>query len=198
MAVDETEKREPAGESLETELYDALREYGPIQMLVVAFSEPNFTGDILSEIRTLQTYGLVRVLDLDFIYKDSDGDVVAYEETQMGETERMLLGALIGGLVGYGAGGEDGVEAGAVEGALSVVERDYGLDTEDIEATIEELPRDSAAAVLLVEHLWARDFRDAVIGAGGEFVTHGFLSPSALVEIGSELAAHEPPSIEEA
>lgn len=195
MATDETQDRE-SGESLETDLYDELRNYGPIQILVVTFSEPTFTGEILPEMRIMQEYGLVRVLDLDFIYKDDEGAVVTYEETEMGDEERIRFGALVGSLVGYGAGGEEGATLGALEGALSVAERDYGLGLDDIEATIEELPHDTASAVLLIEHMWARDFRDAVLDAGGEFVAQGFLKPEALVTIGSELATHEPPAVE--
>ncbi|MFC7204417.1 hypothetical protein ACFQJC_12890 [Haloferax namakaokahaiae] len=197
MATDETRDKEPTGESLETKLSDELREYGPIQLLVATFSEPTFTGEILSEVRIMQEFGLVRVLDLDFIYKDEAGTVVAYEETEMGDEERLQFGALVGSLVGYGAGGEEGAALGALEGALSVAEHDFGLGLEDIEATIETLPNDTAAAALLVEHLWARDFRDAVLDAGGDIVAQGFLKPEALVTIGRELAAHEPPAVEE-
>jgi hypothetical protein len=48
----------------------------------------------------------------------------------------------------------------------------------------EEIPNDSAAALLLIEHHWAVPLRDAIVRAGGFRVSEGFISPLDLVEIG--------------
>ena len=63
---------------------------------------------------------------------------------------------------------------------------------------IEEIPNDSAAALVLIEHHWAVPLRDAVARAGGFRLADGFISPLDLVEIGlvtaeeaEELHAHE-------
>ena len=49
---------------------------------------------------------------------------------------------------------------------------------------IEEIPNDSAAALILIEHQWAVPLRDAVIQAGGFRISDGFISPLDLVGIG--------------
>ena len=49
---------------------------------------------------------------------------------------------------------------------------------------IEEIPNDSAAALLLIEHHWAVPLRDAIARAGGHRISDGFISPLDLVEIG--------------
>jgi len=49
---------------------------------------------------------------------------------------------------------------------------------------IEEIPNDSAAALILLEHHWAVPLRDAVARAGGFRISDGFISPLDLVEIG--------------
>ena len=49
---------------------------------------------------------------------------------------------------------------------------------------LEEIPNDSAAALLLIEHHWAVPLRDAVVRAGGFRISDGFISPLDLVEIG--------------
>ena len=49
---------------------------------------------------------------------------------------------------------------------------------------LEEIPNDSAAALILLEHHWAVPLRDAVVRAGGFRVSDGFISPLDLVEIG--------------
>ena len=49
---------------------------------------------------------------------------------------------------------------------------------------LEEIPNDSAAALLLIEHHWAVPLRDAIARAGGFRIGDGFISPLDLIEIG--------------
>ncbi len=55
---------------------------------------------------------------------------------------------------------------------------------EDAWDVLEEIPNDSAAALVLIEHQWAVPLRDAVMRAGGFRISDGFISPLDLVEIG--------------
>ena len=49
---------------------------------------------------------------------------------------------------------------------------------------IGDIPNDSAAALILIEHHWAVPLRDAIARAGGFRISDGFVSPLDLVEIG--------------
>ena len=49
---------------------------------------------------------------------------------------------------------------------------------------IEDIPNDSAAALLLIEHHWAVPLRDAILRAGGIGLADGFIHPDDLVAIG--------------
>ena len=49
---------------------------------------------------------------------------------------------------------------------------------------LEDIPNDSAAALLLIEHHWAVPLRDAVARAGGFRISDGFISPLDLIELG--------------
>ena len=49
---------------------------------------------------------------------------------------------------------------------------------------LEDIPNDSAAALILIEHHWAVGLRDAIARAGGFRVSDGFISPLDLIEIG--------------
>ena len=49
---------------------------------------------------------------------------------------------------------------------------------------LEDIPDDSAAALILLEHQWAVPLRDAVARAGGFRVSDGFISAMDLVAIG--------------
>jgi hypothetical protein len=85
--------------------------------------------------------------------------------------------------------GEEGAEAGAVVGAESGADGDTNLLSDtvtDADAwdVLEDIPPDSAAALILLEHHWAVPLRDAVLRAGEFRLGDAFISPLELVEIG--------------
>ena len=49
---------------------------------------------------------------------------------------------------------------------------------------VQDIPDDTAAALVLIEHHWAVPLRDAIMRAGGFRISDGFISPLDLVEIG--------------
>ena len=49
---------------------------------------------------------------------------------------------------------------------------------------LEDIPTDSAAALMLIEHHWAVPLRDAAFRAGGFRIGDGFISPLDLIGIG--------------
>ena len=61
---------------------------------------------------------------------------------------------------------------------------------------LEDIPNDSAAALILLEHHWAVPLRDAIVRAGGFRISDGFISPLDLVEIGL-LSAEEAKELHE-
>ncbi len=63
---------------------------------------------------------------------------------------------------------------------------DGGDPSDDQEGwdVLDDIPRDTAAALLLIEHHWAVPLREAIVRAGGFRISDGFISPLDLVEIG--------------
>jgi hypothetical protein len=55
---------------------------------------------------------------------------------------------------------------------------------------VEEIPNDSAAAIILLEHRWAIPLREAVIRANGMPIADTFIHPLDLVAVGL-IAAEE-------
>jgi len=94
-------------------------------------------------------------------------------------------------LIGLGAAGIEGAKAGAEAGAAAAEEEGVDMfDEEEGWDVIDDIPNDSAAAVILLEHRWALPLRDAIRRAGGFHVADGFVHPGDLVAVGL-LAAEE-------
>jgi uncharacterized membrane protein len=158
---------------------------GPVQLLVLGFNHPNFHGEVIAELERLRESDTVRVIDSLVVYKDADGDLEVEHLSNLSEQEAIELGTKIGALIGLGIAGEEGMEAGAAEGAQEAAEEGIdllgGVDEWDV---LEDIPNDSAAALILLEHHWAVPLRDAIARAGGFRLGDGFISPLDLVEIG--------------
>ncbi|HEY1485074.1 MAG TPA: hypothetical protein VGF84_03155 [Micromonosporaceae bacterium] len=167
---------------------------GPVQLLVLGFEQPDFHGAIIKELERLRESDAVRVIDSLAVYKDADGNIEVEHLSNLTEAEAIEMGSKVGALIGLGVEGEEGAEAGAIFGGemasdgISVISGD-----EAAWDVLADIPNDSAAALLLLEHHWAVPLRDAIAHAGGFRVSDGFISPLDLVEIGllsSEEAGH--------
>ena len=157
---------------------------GPVQLLVLGFEHPEFHGEIIAELERLKESDTVRVIDALAVHKDADGEIEVMHLSNLSKDEAIELGSKVGALIGLGIEGEEGMAAGAEAGAeaasdgVSVFSDDEGWDV------LEEIPNDSAAALILIEHHWAVPLRDAIARAGGFRLSDGFISPLDLVEIG--------------
>src|SRR2546423_1778363 len=168
---------------------------GPVQLIVLGFEHPNFHGEVKAELERLRQSDTIRVIDALAVYKDAAGEIEIEHLSNLTRDEAIETGSVVGALIGLGVAGEEGAEVGALAGAEQGAEG-LNLFTED-EAwdVLEEIPNDSAAALLLIEHHWAVPLRDAIARAGGYRVSDGFISPLDLVAIGAIAAAEaaEPP-----
>ena len=159
---------------------------GPVQLIVLRFNHPDFHGEIIAELERLRASDTVRVIDSLAVYKDADGGLEVEHLSNLSEDEAIELGSKIGALIGLGIEGEEGVEAGAIAGAEEVI-ADGGVNVfteEEGWDVLEDIPNDSAAALILIEHHWAVPLRDAIARAGGFRISDAFISPLDLVELG--------------
>jgi len=157
---------------------------GPVQLIVLGFDEPDFRGEILAELDRLKENDIVRVIDGLAVHKDAEGEVTVLKRTDLSDDEAAEFGATVGALIGIGVAGEEGAEAGAEVGAERTAEGVNVFKVEDIPDVIEEIPNDSAAAIILLEHRWAIPLRNAVVRANGMPIVDTFIHPMDLVAIG--------------
>jgi uncharacterized membrane protein len=128
---------------------------------------------------------MVRVIDAIAVYKDADGELEMEHLSNLTQDEAIEFGTKIGALIGLGVAGEEGMEAGAAAGAEQAAEEGINVfgDADEWDV-LADIPNDTAAALILLEHHWAVPLRDAIARAGGFRLSDGFISPLDLVEIG--------------
>jgi uncharacterized membrane protein len=119
-----------------------MSEIGPVEYMVVAFPGNKFSGEITPALQELVESGTVRIIDLAFVAKDADGNVVSLEISDLDPDVQAAL---------EGIGAEP-------TGLFS---------EEDLMAAAEELEPNSSAALLVWEDLWAARLAAAIRDANG-------------------------------
>ena len=157
---------------------------GPVQLIVLGFDHPEFHGEIIEELERLRESDTVRVIDALAVHKDADGEFEVVHLSNLTRDEAVELGSKVAALIGLGIEGEEGMEEGAVLGAQAAADGIQVFDDDDAWDVLEEIPNDSAAALLLIEHHWAVPLRDAIARAGGFRISDGFISPLDLIAVG--------------
>lgn len=169
---------------------------GPVQMLILGFEDPQFKGEALAELQKLRDADFIRVIDAMLVWKDADGNVAVLQDTDLDAAGMAEFGAIVGGLIGFGMAGEEGMEIGAEAGA-DAMEGERVFDDEDVWYAVDAIPPNTAAAIALFEHRWAIPFRDAVVRAGGFVLADEWIHATDLVSVGL-MAAAEAEALEQA
>jgi len=128
---------------------------GPVEYLLIAFPGNRFNGEIVPALTELTDKGIIHIIDLVFIRKDADGNVVAAELEDLPADVAAAFDDL--------------------DGDISDLVSD-----EDITIAAESLDPDSSAGLLVYENVWATRFRDAIVDSGGRLVDRGHIPPEAL------------------
>jgi uncharacterized membrane protein len=165
---------------------------GPIQLIVIGFPpDARFSGEIIRALSDLRGRGVIRLIDALFVRKDADGKVVSsLRDSDLTLAQREYMGAVVGGLLGLVAGGDEESEAlGATMAAQAIHDNAFGLGIGDLQKVKDQIGPGQSALVLLVEHLWAVEVKGALRNAGGVPIIQGFLTPEALFMVGAEVQA---------
>ena len=155
---------------------------GPVQLLAVAFPGSRFKGRILPELDRLKRKRLIRVLDMLIIRKDFEGNVTVGRGSDLDWEEATALGSYLGALAGIAAGGEDALERGSISGAAQLADG-HIFDEDYAFRLTEALGNDTTAAVLLIEHVWAKPLLETIEDAGGIELLNDWVQPAAMLSI---------------
>jgi uncharacterized membrane protein len=121
---------------------------GPVQVLVVGFDEPSFSGEALAELGRLREAGIVRLVDVLLVTRTEDGldtlPLPPHADPGWGRVAAALLGAT--------EDQDDGAD---------------GQDDGDRWSLADVVPEGGSAAVALIEHTWAEPLVAAIRRAGG-------------------------------
>ena len=119
---------------------------GPVQVLVIGFEAPSFSGEVLAELTRLRERGVVALVDVLLVERGEDGTFETLEPPPGSDPD---LGQIAAEVLGGGEG--------------SVVDEGLG----ETWSLADAVPPGEVAAIALIEHLWAEPLLAAIGRAGG-------------------------------
>lgn len=136
---------------------------GPIDYIAVGFKGNNFDGSVLKALAKASESGAIRVVDLVFVIKDADGNVAMAEiEDQHDELKEVAKA------IGH-------------DGDLPL------LTEEDVQKLGNSMENDTSAGILVIEQLWAKDLKKALLDLNAELIDEGRIHPDVIAAAVEEL-----------
>jgi uncharacterized membrane protein len=129
-------------------------EVGSVEYIIIEFPSSHFQAEIVPELAKLIESGTVRIFDLVFVLKDTDGKITTYEFDQL--EELAPYAALSGEVGGF-------------------------INSEDVDYAADALEPGSSAVLIVWEDTWANGLYEAVRRARGVML-EGARIPAQLVD----------------
>lgn len=120
---------------------------GPVDVYIIGFPGNNFTGRVAPAILEQVESGTIRLLDVLLVIKNGEGNITAFELSDLG------------GEVGPDMTGLELGQPGA-------------LGKEDAEVVADELPDNSSALLIAFENVWAAKLVGALAEANAQVIDY--------------------------
>lgn len=127
---------------------------GPIDYIVVGFEGQRFDGSILKAVGDAIDKGIIALVDLAVVARDEYDTVTRLEIADTGDEYAVSF-----------------AEQHTVSGG--------SFDQDDIDEVADLIEKNCAAGLLIIEHLWAKPLKEAIINANGVLLAEGRLHPDA-------------------
>lgn len=131
---------------------------GPIDFIIVGFEGNKFDGSVLKALKAPLDNGVIGLIDLGLVTKDKKGVVTTINVAEVGDDF-------------------------AVEFSQKYPAKAGSLTSDDIDEMSELLENDTSAGILVIEHLWAKPLKKALLDANGVLVAEGRIHPEAVEEL---------------
>lgn len=136
---------------------------GPIDYIAVSFKGNSFDGSVLEELTKATQSGVIRVVDLLFVIKDADGNVamaeIADQHDELKEVAKLL---------------------GHIDDLPLLTE-------EDVQKLGAKMENDTSAGLLVIEQLWAKGLKAALLNVGAELIDEGRIHPDTIAAAVEEI-----------
>ena len=163
---------------------------GPIQLLCVAFDGNRFKGYIFPALAPLTRSQYIGTLAVRVARTPAEGRVTVMTASDLDWEEATSFGSYVGALAGFRAAGPEGLERGAIAGAAELADG-HVFDEEDTFRVTRALPNNMSAALVLIEHVWAKPLLDAVARVGGMELSNDWISADEILTVSQDTAASD-------
>jgi hypothetical protein len=139
---------------------------GPLEYVVVGFKADRFDGTIAKELEKIIAAGVIRIVDIVFVAKNAGGTTTIVEM--------------------------DNKDDARFAGFRRLLADTQALFTrDDLDQLADTMPSGTAGLVLLFEHRWAEDIKDAMTERGGFLVSRSVIPADVLEDLSTELEQRE-------
>jgi hypothetical protein len=151
---------------------------GPVQLLIVfGHNHSDFYGDVVAELGRVRTEHAVRLIDALAVYKDVHGQIELRQLRDLDNNQPVQARRGIGAIIGLDGKG--------TQSDTVATDRTEVFSEQPSWDVFDEIPNDSAAALVLLQHHWAVRLHDAITSVGWFRLSDGFLvSPLDLGVVG--------------
>lgn len=134
---------------------------GPIDYIIVKFEGNNFDGSILKALAESIDKGVIALVALAVVTKSKDGTITKADVASMGDDY-------------------------IAEFSQKYPTDEDEINQDDIDEVADLLEADTSAGLLIVEQLWAKPLKEALLKAKGTLVAEGRIHPEAAAELESK------------
>jgi hypothetical protein len=134
---------------------------GPIDYIIVGFEGNNFDGSILRAVGDAIDKGTIDLIALAVISKDENGNIARINIADLGDSYALNL-------------------------AVKYQKKPESITKDDIDEMSDLLENNTSAGMLVIEQLWAKPLKKALLDANGVLVAEGRIHPEAAEDLSDE------------